>query len=187
MCSACYAVLWKKAREGWGGVCLRDDAEADKAASLPWADKLCALVTHITHVKMGYVCKILKRKRNHPSIDPSIHLLPLRVLVTGGAVYTDTKTSFSPAISFIFFRGNTKPVEKCNPNVPILPWGFLLVGHAQNTSARRCPGGIQVRCCNYFNWLLLMRRSNSTLKPHWRTKLLTLSLRGSQDICWIFF
>uniref|UniRef100_A0A3Q0R3Y2 Ig-like domain-containing protein n=1 Tax=Amphilophus citrinellus TaxID=61819 RepID=A0A3Q0R3Y2_AMPCI len=34
-----------------------------------------------------------------------------------------------------------------------LPWGLLQVGHAQNTSPKRHPGGILVRCPNHLNWL----------------------------------
>lgn len=42
---------------------------------------------------------------------------------------------------------------------------FSVVGRAWNTSLRRHPGGVLIRCLNYLNWLLSMWRSSGST-PH---------------------
>uniref|UniRef100_A0AAX7SSR9 small monomeric GTPase n=1 Tax=Astatotilapia calliptera TaxID=8154 RepID=A0AAX7SSR9_ASTCA len=65
-----------------------------------------------------------------------------------------------------------------------LPRG-LLVGHARNTSTRRRPGGILVRCSNHLNRLLSMwRSSGSTLSSVRMSKPLTLSVRETPATLW---
>uniref|UniRef100_A0AAZ1X3V8 G-protein coupled receptors family 1 profile domain-containing protein n=1 Tax=Oreochromis aureus TaxID=47969 RepID=A0AAZ1X3V8_OREAU len=95
------------------------------------------------------------------NFHPSIHLHPLypRPGRGGSSLSREAQTSLSPRVLG-------------------LPRGLLPVGHARNTSPRRRPGGILVRCPNHLNWLLSMwRSSGSTLSPSRMAELLTLSLR----------
>lgn len=65
-----------------------------------------------------------------------------------------------PSKSLQFFQVNAKTFpsqpRNCLSSMFVLglPRGILVVGHAQNTSSRRCPGGNLAKCPNHLNWLL---------------------------------
>lgn len=63
---------------------------------------------------------------------------------------------------------------------PMPAQGLLQVGHAQNISPGRCPGGVLARCPNHITWLLSMQRSSDSTPSYSRmSELLALSLKLS--------
>lgn len=84
----------------------------------------------------------------------------------------EAHTSLTPATSSSSSEGTPRCCQAswkmCSLQwVLSLPWGLFRVRHARNTSSRRRPGGILVRCQNHLNWLLSMWRMSSTLKNNW--------------------
>uniref|UniRef100_A0A3B4B214 CUB domain-containing protein n=1 Tax=Periophthalmus magnuspinnatus TaxID=409849 RepID=A0A3B4B214_9GOBI len=100
---------------------------------------------------------------NHNSIHPSIFFRLSGPGRGGKSLSRDSQTSLTPDTS-----------SSSSSGTPSL----LLVGHAQNTSLGRRPGGILSRCPSHLNWFLsTCRSSGSTPSSSCVTELLTLSLR----------
>uniref|UniRef100_A0A3B3ZPB0 GABA(C) receptor n=1 Tax=Periophthalmus magnuspinnatus TaxID=409849 RepID=A0A3B3ZPB0_9GOBI len=101
----------------------------------------------------------------------------------GSSLSRDSQTSLTPDTSSSSSGGTPRRSQPSRETWSLqrvlgLPRGLLLVGHAQNTSLGRRPGGILSRCPSHLNWFLsTCRSSGSTPSSSHVTELLTLSLR----------
>uniref|UniRef100_A0A3B4AVH5 Uncharacterized protein n=1 Tax=Periophthalmus magnuspinnatus TaxID=409849 RepID=A0A3B4AVH5_9GOBI len=90
--------------------------------------------------------------------NPSIHFL---LLIRGTPRLPSPWTR--PPAPPVGPQGIPRPAERQSlQRVLGLPRGLLPVGHAQNTSLGRRPGGILSRCPSHLNWFLSMCRSSGS-------------------------